>query len=90
MLKYLIAALTAFLFVVLSSGSFSPANATIDDSQVYIWDYATIGSNQVSCKEVSFHPVSRPLPQGIDLQPTHISSHIVEEGYCKNITKPQI
>ncbi|MDY7022536.1 MAG: hypothetical protein SWJ54_14470 [Cyanobacteriota bacterium] len=90
MLKYLVAALTAFLFVVLSSGSPSPANATADDSQVYIWDYATISGNQVSCKQITFHPVSRPLSKGIDVQPTHISSHVVEDGYCKNIRKPQI
>ncbi|MEL7036906.1 MAG: hypothetical protein AAFO04_14975 [Cyanobacteria bacterium J06592_8] len=90
MLKYLITALMALLFVLFSSGSFTPAHATADDSQVYIWDYATVGSNQVVCKQVIFHPVARPLPKGVDVQPTHISSHVVEESDCANLTKPKI
>ncbi|MCG5056748.1 MAG: hypothetical protein KA714_01710 [Limnoraphis sp. WC205] len=93
MFKYLIAALTALVLVFLGSGTFTPANATInpttDDSQVYIWDYAAIGSNQVVCKQVAFHTLSRPLPKGVDVQPAHISSKVVDQGFCANLTKPK-
>ncbi|EAW38602.1 hypothetical protein [Lyngbya sp. PCC 8106] len=94
MFKYLFAALTALVLVLWGSGTFTPANATTNtttnDPQVYIWDYTAIGSNQVVCKQVGFHTVSRPLPKGVDVQPTHISSKVVDEGYCANLTKPKV
>ncbi|WP_413165692.1 hypothetical protein ACL6C3_04430 [Capilliphycus salinus ALCB114379] len=93
MFKYLIAALTALVLVLWGSGTFTPANATTNttpnDPQVYIWDYAAIGSNQVVCKQVGFHTVSRPLPKGVDVQPARISTKVVDEGYCANLTKPK-
>lgn len=97
MLKYVVAAITAFVLVLWSSGTFASANATThiathttaNDPQVYIWDYNAIGSNQVVCKQVAFHTVSRPLPKGADVQPTHISTKVVDGGYCANLTKPK-
>ncbi len=97
MFKYLFAALTALVLVLWGSGTFTPANATTNiathttanDPQVYIWDYNAIGSSEVVCKQVGFHTVSRPLPKDVDVQPTHISSKVVDEGYCANLTKPK-
>lgn len=94
MFKYLFAALTALVLVLWGSGTFTPANATTNtttnDPQVYIWDYAGIGSSEVVCKQVGFHSVSRPLPKDVNVQPTHVSTTVVDEGYCTNLTKPKV
>lgn len=88
MLKFVIAALVALEIVLLSSWVLPPANATSPDSEVYIWDYAFIGSSQVVCKKVVFHPVNRPLPPGVEVQPARINSRIVNDSNCDHLTKP--
>ncbi len=88
MLKFVIAALVALEIVLLSSWVLPPANATSPDSEVYIWDYASIGSSQLVCKKVVFHPENRPLPPGVEVQPTRINSRIVNDSNCDHLTKP--
>ncbi len=92
MLKYLITALATLVLVLVGASVFTPVNATnatTEDPQVYIWDYAALGSHQVVCKQVVFHTFSRPLPKGLDVQPAQISSQVVDQGYCAQLTKPK-
>lgn len=88
MLKFVIAALVALQIVLLSSWVIPSANATSPDSVVYVWDYAAIGSSQVVCKKVVFHPENRPLPAGVEVQPARINSTIVNDADCSHLTKP--
>jgi len=88
MLKFVFAALVALGIVLLSSWVLPPANATFTDSEVYIWDYASVGSSQLVCKKVVFHPQNRPLPPGVEVQPARIDSRIVNDADCNHLTKP--
>ena len=88
MLKFVIAALVALEIVLLNSWVLPPANATSPNSEVYIWDYASVGSSQLVCKKVVFHPENRPLPPGVEVQPARIDSRIVKDADCHHLTKP--
>lgn len=88
MLKYIITALVALELVLLSS-FLSPAEAVINDTETYIWDYASLGSSELVCKQVIFHPQARPIsPKEIPAQPGMLQSHIVNSSYCQGSTKP--
>ncbi|CAC5341509.1 MULTISPECIES: hypothetical protein [Planktothrix] len=88
MLKFVMAALVALEIVLLSSWVIPPANATSPNSEVYIWDYASVGNSQMVCKKVVFHVENRPLPPGVEVQPARIDSRIVNDVDCSHLTKP--
>lgn len=88
MLKFVISALVALEIVLLSSWVIPSANATSPDTEVYIWDYAAIGSSQMVCKKVVFHPQNIPLPAGVEVQPARIDSRIVNDADCSHLTQP--
>ena len=90
MLKFVIAALVALEIILLHSWSLPPANATTPDSEVYIWDYASVGSSELVCKKVVFHPENRPLPPGVEVQPASIRSKIVQDAECSHLRKPTL
>ena len=88
MWKYIITALVALELVLLSSFC-SPAAATINDTESYIWDYAYSGSSQFVCKQVIFHPIGEPVTAHESLtQPAILRSHIVDSSHCKSVSKP--
>lgn len=87
MLKFVIAALVALELILLGS-LLTPANAAVKDTEVYTWDYQSVGSSQVVCKQVTFHPQDRPLPPEAQVQPATIRSKIVSDRFCENLTKP--
>lgn len=88
MLKYLIVALVTLELILLSALVRVPANATIKDSEIYTWDYASISNSQVVCKKVVFHPTNRWLPESSDMQPVKINSLVVNDNYCSHLAKP--
>ncbi|NEQ41424.1 MAG: hypothetical protein F6K40_36610 [Okeania sp. SIO3I5] len=88
MLKYMIIALITLELVLLSSFVRSPANATIRDSEIFTWDYASISNSLVVCKKVIFHPTNRKLPESSDMEPINIHSQVVNDEYCSDLTKP--
>ena len=88
MLKYIILALITLELVLLSLLVRVPANATIKDSETFIWDYAFIGNSQIVCKKVKFHHTNRKLPESSDMKPVNISSQVVNNSYCSDLTKP--
>ncbi|OZH51648.1 hypothetical protein AFK68_29600 [Hydrocoleum sp. CS-953] len=88
MLKYIIIGLITLELVLLSGFFRSPANATIRDSEIFTWDYASISNSQVVCKKVKFHPINRRLPESSDMEPVNINSQVVNDSYCADLTKP--
>lgn len=88
MLKYLIITLITLELVLISAFFRVPANATMRDSEMFIWDYASVGNPQVVCKKVKFHPTNRSLPESSDMEPININSQVVNDRYCSNLTKP--
>jgi len=82
MWKFVITALVALEIVLLSS-FLSPAEAVVSDTENYIWDYASVGSSEVVCKRVVFHPEARKLPPGeLPALPAKLRSQIVDRKYC--------
>ncbi len=88
MLKYIIIALITLELVLLSALVGVPANATIRDSEIFTWDYASISNSQVVCKKVKFYPTNRRIPESSDMEPVKINSQIVNDSYCYDLTKP--
>ncbi|MBE9146046.1 hypothetical protein [Planktothrix mougeotii] len=87
MLKFVIAALVALEILLLNSWGLPPANATSPGAEVYIWDYASVGSHELVCKKVVFHPKNQPLPSGAEVQPVRIDSRIVNDADCSPLKK---
>lgn len=90
MLKFLIFALVTLEIILLGALALSPANAMMSDSAVYTWEFASVGSNQVVCKQISLLPKDRLMPPSSPMQPVNISSIVVDKSYCANIAKPLI
>lgn len=89
MFKFLIMALVSVELVLLST-FFQPANATVKDTEFYTWDYASVGSKQLVCKEVIIHPKKRLMPESSDLQPVAIRSKVVSDRYCTKSARPNL
>ncbi|MGD1701575.1 hypothetical protein [Dapis sp. BLCC M229] len=88
MFKYIIIALITLELVLLSGLVRVPANATIRDSEIFTWDYASISNSQVVCKKVKFHPTNKTLPESSDMEAVKINSQIVNDNYCSDLSKP--
>ena len=88
MLKYIVIALITIELILLTGFVQSPANGTIRDSEIFIWDYASLSNYQVVCKKTIFHPTNRKLPESSDMEPINIHSQVVNNEYCSNLTKP--
>lgn len=89
MLKYVIAALLTLELVVLSSGVFTPANATTNDSNIYLWDYARVGGHELVCKQVVIHVDANPVSPESQMQAANVKSDVVDNSYCANLTQPK-
>ncbi len=88
MLKYIIIALITLELVLLSGLVRVPANATIRDSEIFTWDYASISNSQVVCKKIKFNHTNKLLPESSDMEGVKINSQIVNDSYCSDLTKP--
>ncbi|MCL2937091.1 MAG: hypothetical protein O4803_08365 [Trichodesmium sp. St15_bin1_1] len=88
MLKYILIALITLELILLSGFVTSPANGTMRDSEIFIWDYASLSNYKVVCKKMIFHPTNRRLPESSDMKPINIHSQVVNDEYCSNLTKP--
>ncbi len=88
MLKYAIVALITLELVLLSALVRVPANATIRDSEIFTWDYASVGNPQMVCKKVKFHPTNPWIPESSNMEPVNINSQVVNDSYCSDLTKP--
>ncbi len=89
MLKYLIVAFVTLELIVLSSGMFTPANAVSNDPNIYLWDYAKVGANQLVCKKVVIHVDPNPVSPESQMQAANFKSDIVDDNYCANLTQPK-
>ncbi len=90
MLKFVIVALVTLEILLLGALALAPANATIGESAVYIWDFASVGSNQLVCKKISMLPEDRPGLKSSEVQPVKINSTVAEDRFCANSAKPMI
>ncbi len=88
MLKYLIICLITLELVLLSGLFRVPANATINQPEIFTWDYASIGNSQVVCKKVIFQPTNRSIPESSDMKPIKVNSLVVNNNYCSHLAKP--
>lgn len=90
MWKFAIIALLTLELVLLSALALKPANATFHDSEIYNWDYASIGSDRLVCKQSTFHPRQKLMPEGSQRLPVAIRSKIVSDRYCANSVRARI
>lgn len=88
MLKFVIAALLTLELVLWTAFALPPANATIANPEIYTWNFAYVGSNQLVCKKVVMLPENRELPPSSPMQAVNINSKVVNDSYCANAAKP--
>lgn len=88
MLKYIVIVLITIELILLTGFVKSHANGTIKDSELFIWDYASLSNSQVVCKKMIFHPINRKLPELSDMEPIKIHSQVVNDEDCSNLTRP--
>ena len=88
MFKFLIIALVSLELVLLST-FFQPANATITEPEFYTWDYASVGSEKLVCKQVIIHPKKSLIPES-PMEPVAIRSQVVSDRYCAKSAKPNL
>jgi len=81
MFKFLIMVLVTVELVLLTT-FFQPANATVKEPEFYTWDYASVGSEKLVCKQVIIHPKKSLIPESSEMQPVAIRSQIVSDRYC--------
>jgi len=86
MSKQAILALLSFLVVVAIAFTFAPARAAQPDSVVYTWEYASLGSDQLVCKQIAVYP-KEAVQRG--RQPVRIAAKIVNNKHCAKLTKPR-
>ena len=90
MWKFVILTLVTLELVLLNALVLNPANATIRDSKIYNWDYASLGSDRLVCQQITFHPRKHLMPEGSQQQPVIISSKIVSDRNCANSVRTHI
>ena len=88
MLKFVIVSLVALELVLLSAFALPPANATVSNPEIYTWNFAYVGSNELVCNKVVIAPENRELPSSSPMQAVNISSTVVDGSYCANSAKP--
>lgn len=88
MLKFAIVGLLALELILLAAFALPPANATVSNPEVYTWNFAYVGSNQLVCKKVVMLPENRELPPSSPMQAVNIKSQVVDDSYCANAAKP--
>ncbi|MGL5082037.1 MAG: hypothetical protein ACRC8A_11185 [Microcoleaceae cyanobacterium] len=87
LLKYGLTVLVSLMLVLLSSVMVSPTQATVaNDTQVYIWDYVSVGSPEIACKQVIFHPRAQVQFQ-TESQPISIRSVVVDQSNCVGLAR---
>ncbi len=86
MTKQAILALLGFIVVVAIAFGFSPVRAAQPESVVYTWEYASIGSDQLVCKQIAVYPKAA-VKKG--RQPIRIATKVVRDQRCAAIPKPR-
>ena len=88
MLKFVIVGLLTLELVLLAAFALPPANATVSNPEIYTWNFAYVGSNQLVCKKVVMVPGNRDIPPSSPMQAVNINSKVVDDSYCANAAKP--
>lgn len=90
MLKALVIVLAVAGLVIFTAFGLAPAQATPHDSQVYTWSFASLGNNQLVCKQILIHPTQQIISDNTQRQSIKMYSHsqVVEDRYCSHLTKP--
>lgn len=88
MLKYVIISLVALQLILFTAFALPPANATVSNREIYTWNFAYVGSQELVCKKVILAPENRELPPSSPMQAVNISSKVVDANYCANLAKP--
>lgn len=85
MLRKVLFALIGLAIVLLLDSLLMPARAALKDADVYQWSYANLGSSQLVCKKIAFHPKSQSSPTPSGQQSVQIHSAIVDDSYCAHL-----
>lgn len=90
MLRFVIIALVTCELVLLSAFALSPASAASNELAKYSWGFTSVGSSQVVCKQIVFHPEKELKSKNSDRKVIQMfsSSNVVSDHFCANLAKP--